>query len=758
MILLGTLPALLLATGAQAAPPVPFGEEWESPPEMSTIGTEPHGTATIARSEFTVQTKDSTFYVYTVGAQGMEAGDFIRVEDPWGHGVRWSKSGALYLEEKRCQPLQEETDSASGGLVTVSTSGDAVVELSRNTEKADLHTYAYTDAYLTSGSLEPGDTITLHIGDDTDTPDCAHQFPDRAYEHFEWRAFEHIGTRGFHAVTPYPEFRVVAEREPVLLWVSGPSFVQAGSPFVLKVTVLDRLGNPIGAWGETASLEAAYGGASKVFDESSAGWLDFGLTLSTPGVHRVEVTAGEFTVLSNPIVVSEAAPAKGLFWGDLHSHHGHTYYDEHGTKIDENHVYSRDAMGHDLGCESEKMDPIEIDGANLWAELQDTCERQSVDGSYIVMLGTEWMSSYLNSGEGHHNVYFDNCTGFYGDHETVNGFDGDGGLLDVVHDYIDSTGARAVVVPHAMTSTGKDWDAWDYELRTNAEVFSEWGNTVDCPDCDTPNEIAGSIARGLSRGHRMGFFGATDNHDGFFGNPLTYKYELSGLAGFWAPGLTRQGIYDALEGRTTIATTGARIIVDFELVEGSSTVGMGSEIVARSPTFAWEVHGTDTISAITVQAVKLGEDADAPEDIDVSSPAELDDEGQFAWSAWDGSDYAVFLAVTQADGEKAWSSPIWITSDCDNAYAEDPEQYCGPDTGPDDTEDSDPDTPDDTGPDSGPDDTAEIPDSRHPCGCVAPAGGAPALLLGLMAALGAAARRRGRGAGVTMPHLRHAGR
>ncbi len=727
-------------------PPPPYGVEWDTPPDLATLGTEPQGSAALSKSVFTVQTKDTVDYVYTVGEGGMVVGDYVRVEDPWGHGIRWSKYGSPQVDAETCTPLAEETDQSSKSLVSVSTTGGASVQIERSTISSDLHIYAYTDAYVQAGDLVEGDTITLRFGDTSTYEDCAHQFSDRAYADWQWRAFENIGG-AFTPVTPYPEHHVVAEREPAMLWVSGPSFAQADELIVVKVAVLDRLGNPIDAWGETATLEAAYGGQGQEFDEENGGWLDFGVRISDAGVHRVEVTAGEFTVSSNPIVITKDAPERRLYWGDLHSHHGHTIQYDDGTSLDENHVYARDVLGHDLGCESVKMNPIEIDGANLWEEVQTNCAEVSEEGRYLAMLGTEWMGNYLGSGDGHHNVYFDDCTGFYGDHEVIPALGGTGGLLELLHDLESSQSTRSVVVPHAMPQTGKNWDEFDYDLRAGAEIYSEWGNTVDCPECNE-GEVAGSIARGLSRGHRFGFIAATDNHDGWFGNPLSFKYELAGLAGFWAPDLTRADVFDALATRQTLATTGARVIVQFEAIEGDSTIGAGGEYVARSPTFAWEVHGTGTLSGILVQAVPLGTDPDEPEDLNRTSPVSLDAEGQFSWSGWDGSDYAVFLSVTQEDGEQAWSSPIWITQSCDSEYASDPEGYCegdtGNDTGPiEDTDDTDGKDTADTSDTSASGDTADsIPNGRHPCSCAA--GGLVStgfMLIGLVT-VGAALRRR----------------
>lgn len=755
-----TTVAILLALPVHAGlaeptppPPAPFGVVWDTPPDLSTLGTEPSGTAALSKTEFTVQTKDTVQYVYTVGEGGMTKGDYLRVEDPWAHGIRWSKYGAPHLDEGRCTVLQEETDKASVSLVTVSTSGSATVQIERSTDGNDLHTYAYTDVWLESGDLIEGDTITLTFGDTSTNKDCGHQFSDRAYSAWEWRAFENI-EGDFTPVAPYPTHDIVSEREPAMLWVSVPSHAQADEAIVLKVAVLDRLGNPIHAWGETATVAAAYGGDSQSFDEDNQGWLDFSVAISDPGVHRIEVTAGEFAVSSNPVVISEDAPERRLFWGDLHSHHGHTITYEDGSSVDENHVYSRDVMGHDLGCESIKMDPIEIDGANLWAEVQERCVEISEDGSYLVVMGTEWMSGTSGTSQGHHNVYFDDCVGIYGDHSDISGFEGDGSLLAFVRDLEASQGTRSVVLPHAMPQTGKNWEDPDLVLRSGAEVYSEWGNTVDCPDCNR-GSAAGGIARGLSRGHRFGFYAASDNHDGWFGNPLSFKYELAGLAGFWTTELTHARVFDALANRQTIATSGSRIIVEFGAIEGSSTVQAGEEIVAYSPTFTWSVHGTDTIASVAVEAVKLHVDSDLPEQLHETTPLSLDDEGQYEWSGWDGSTYAVFLSVTQDDGELAWSSPVWITQDCESEFATDPEEHCEDDTGddtqppddtgPTDTEDS---TPDDTHP---PDtDTVDTDDSgddgpgfRHPCGSCTSGGalsfGFIALGLGMV---GAAARRR----------------
>ncbi len=698
------------------------------------------GTVTIAPSQVTIETKVSFTYTYTVGEGGMAVGDGLRVEDPLFHGMRWTKWSLPQTDPTGCTAVARD-QSASRSLVTASTTGPATLALARVDEQgaeasgADIHLRVFTEVTVTEGTLAPGDRLDLVFGDTTggtpddpsdDDPLCGHETPDRAFQRIEWRAWEQLGGKEWTQVPGTPTLDVLAEPEPVALWTLAPSEVVAGEPFDLRVVPVDRRGNAVLSWTGTVALEASLGGASHTFSPSDGGFHLFPITIGAIGVHRIQVSGGGLLGESNPVDVLDRAPERTLWWGDLHAHHGHSYVDDGGTIVDENHVYARDHAGLDFAAETQKALDTEIDGEALWAELQAGCTRDTVDGTFVVVLAFEWVGDPSGGRFYHHNVYWDDCEGRIGDHARVRELGGDHGLYAWIREAGATTGSRALLGPHATRYTGYDWDTQDQDLRRFVEVYSEWGN-----DMEPPNEDA-SVPTGIERGNRMGFLASSDNHDGWMGNPLSAHRTRSGLTGLWASSLTRADVWEALHDRHTYATTGSRILLRWA-VEDGGIVREGEAYVAGAPVFRWDVHGTAPIETITVSAVRVGGTGEVL-DLWTESPGLLDRRaGAFAWTDWDGSDVAVWLTVTQADGEKAWSSPVWLTLDCDGYEVLDPAGRCPGET----AADSEPPPPDDSAP---PADTATGPGRRCGCGVAGTAGtGWP--LLALVVALVSRRRR-----------------
>jgi hypothetical protein len=395
------------------------------------------------------------------------------------------------------------------------------------------------------------------------------------------------------------------------------------------------------------------------------GVTTFTLSLDEAGVHRLGVGSGPLSGISNPIVASEGAPSRRLYWGDLHVHHGHHYADGAGGRVNQNHQYARDVIGLDVVSESMKLAPIEIDGDALWEILEEDCVAETRD-DYLVLLSFEWMGNLVATGQGHHNLYFDSCDIPLPSHNDLGPLADDDGVYAWQVEQ-EKAGVRSVAVPHATVYTGFNWDDRDDTLRSVAEVYSEWGHSLDVGG-------PGSVVSALSKGFRFGFIAASDNHDGWMGNPFSEKSTRSGLAAFWAESLERDAVWESLQGKHTYGTTGERIIVEWWLSDGGVTTVEGGEVVVASPELAWKVYGTGTVREVTIWGIELDGQATALHQEQVNG---LDSEGSVAV---DAEEMAVWLSVEQSNGEWAWSTPIWITDSCSSGF-DDPAGHCGPDTG-----------------------------------------------------------------------------
>ncbi len=686
------LAALLLAS-APFALAHPAGS-----PEPSDAAAS--GWSYLSPASVIVNTKQTLEYHYVVGSGGMVAGDSIRIEDPLFHGMTWAKYGQLVTDPALCTPQTSEQDSSTG-MITAHTSTGVTVTLKRSEDAPiGLNTYAYTDVTLDGTSLAPGDEIVVVYGDATRGWDCGFEFSDRSWHKVgiqSWETFD--GGVTYTQLDTTPTFDVTSLSTVKTLRVTGPSQAIFEDGADLQVAVLDELGNPIESWTGTISVNHTYGGAEQTLTTNDAGVGHLHVTLSAVGdVDRITVAGDDgSTGTSNPIVVysSAAPPTEYTYWGDLHTHHGHSYTTDDGRYLDENIVYARDVVGLDFATEAQKTLPIEIDGDALWLERQDNCVGESEDGKFISMLGFEWMGDHITGdNQGHNNFYFDSCNAPLGALLSADYPDGIGAFASGQGPYDFATGLlsssiHTVIIPHAPLYTGYLYtgEAINNTIRTAAEVYSEWGFNM------TPANRAGSIPDGLRNGNRFGFVSSSDNHDGWLGNPFSNKSVRSGLAAIDAPALTRADLFAGLQQRSTYATTGERIVVDYSVTDGAE-VKMGQYYVAAAPTFNWTVHGTERVSSVTLYAVQLAPTA-AVETLQTWAPNAEDASGTFAYT-WDGQPRAVWLDVVQTadsvtgDNDEAWASPIWLTGDCTTGEAIDPALRCpgdsDNDTAPADTQ------------------------------------------------------------------------
>jgi hypothetical protein len=217
----------------------------------------------------------------------------------------------------------------------------------------------------------------------------------------------------------------------------------------------------------------------------------------------------------------------------------------------------------------------------------------------------------------------------------------------------------AILIPHHV-KTWTDWAFHDPELEPVMEVYSCWGQS-ESPELELWNKgmTAGAGAwEAYRRGYRIGMIASSDNHVGmpgrsYPGDRQAHTPFKGGLCAIWASDLTRESLFRAIKDRRCYGTTGARIIVRFS-VDGRP---MGSAVTLDGTTTttiraAVEVQGTEELKSVQVVTAgrivrelpfKRGNDR-------LSATVEL--------PAVAAGHY--YLRVIQADGERAWTSAIFM--------------------------------------------------------------------------------------------------
>lgn len=357
---------------------------------------------------------------------------------------------------------------------------------------------------------------------------------------------------------------------------------------------------------------------------------------------------------SNPSV-PVSSDGLQLFWGDLHAQSEHHVM--HSQKMD----FRQTGWSKGISCgtldecyryarEVSMLDFVAMtdQGACLtdaWEYCQDKVREYHEPGRFVTFKGYE-----AGSPLGHRNViYRSDDVEPPLDAKKFNTFH-----PSVVFERYRQRG-DALIIPHHV----KTWTNWDYhdpELEPLMEIYSCWGQS-ESPGLDlwdkgqTPGAGAWEAFR---RGYRMGLIASSDNHVGMPGRSYPGDRQIhtpfpGGLCAIWAPELTREALFRALQNRQCYGTTGARIIVRFSMAGAP----MGSTVERQSDRIAGqiEISGTAPIDSIELlcnlvplQVIKGNGRTHVKEEFEC-----------------DATHQAVYyLRVKQTDGQRAWTSPIWL--------------------------------------------------------------------------------------------------
>ena len=428
-----------------------------------------------------------------------------------------------------------------------------------------------------------------------------------------------------------------------------PSQAVPGETFKVHVRVEDKHQNLASGFNDTVSISDEQGQALANNVQIVNGLAITHVSLNTTGPHRLRLatTTANLSGRSNPVRVFSSAKPRGIYWADLHGHTGES--DALGLDADEFFAFGRDVAALDIIALTDHSTPN-------WAANVDAVKNFYEPGKYVTILGLETASRFNQFD--HVNTYL------RGDSKTEAEVDGDHwapnyqALQNQIFDLHNTEHNHAFSGPHHSAydrgirgDPNYPFGHWDDRVSRFFEVYSSHGtseyegNPRPLPSSSSdPNKY---MQGGLALGKKFAVIGASDNHDSKPGRSAWGLYK-GGLAGVWTSDLTRESVWQAVWNYSTYATSTDRIYVDFS-INGEP---MGSTIDTNNPVNikAYIIGKTDVLDAVLIKdnlEIQTFNTNNGLIEINITDSVSAD--GHF-----------YYLRVTQENGERAWSTPIWI--------------------------------------------------------------------------------------------------
>ncbi|MBD3176774.1 MAG: hypothetical protein GF320_16470 [Armatimonadia bacterium] len=483
-------------------------------------------------------------------------------------------------------------------------------------------------------ALAPGDTVVFDFGGGG----VGVKPPVYAIREHEFRVMTDADGDGILAgIERSPIVEVVAG-EPHHLSGVLASDLQVGEPALVRFRVEDRHHNLCADHEGTARILSPAGRPLERGIPISGGIGSATITPLVPGPLRLRLDAGPLIGRCSPAMVHAQMPRLKTYWGDIH---GHTAVsDGLARTMEEYFAFGRDVAFLDVCALTDH-------GHFDWPGTTDAVRAFHEPGRYVTLLAQE-----AGAGPDHRNLYFrsddaDHIQGWPGSHDAFN--------ATVLRQYNWGGSPLVAAGPHHFTYPRGDdrypFQVMDPRFSRFVEVYSSHGTSEYLGN---PRPLVGAkdpekfLQAGLAAGHRFGVIASSDNHDSHPGHSQWGRYP-GGLVAFRATELTREAVWQALwEGRT-YATSLDRVYIDFRIQDQ----GLCAEVHADGPVrvdYVVVSRGDDVSVHLIRDNEVLRTDRSGTGTVQVSladRPA--------------AGEHFYYLRVVQGNGERAWSSPIWVT-------------------------------------------------------------------------------------------------
>ncbi len=600
---------------------------------------------------------------YTVGDGGIIAGGGIRVElpDEWHAGPR---NSAVRLQTKDPKADNYITANCSNPDVAVrciveDERDDVLIKHAKKSLDGRNERYVFVVRVLvTEGTIKEGDTVSVVYGDTSGGSKGYWAAAVSAYALPILVALDNDGDSRFEMVNYTPVIEAIAGKA-VYAQVHAPSNAVAGQPMTCRVAIIDKEFNPTaGPANFTFTYPEGVTGPKSTTIYRDHSWSEFEVTPNADGVVRIAARWEEESrdLLGNPTEVAATLPERPLYWGDLHSH---TRYSWDGVGND-SFSYARYVSGLDFYAMTDHAiapEPGWTKGLSesYWDEYNALTDAYYMPGDFVTLHAYECS---FGKPYGHHNVYFRGAPGplLYPQ------------VVKLPNLWAALKGGEALTIPHhtGKFPAGVDFSVHNPELRRNFEMYSGHGLSEvydpshplafefsDFTSDSKSAEGAVNLQDALRMGLEVSVIGSSDDHRAHPG------IAMYGLAAIRATSLTRDGIFQGLYDRNTYATTGAKIILHFDV----SGTPMGQTAQLESPAQVHiRTHGTDIIDSVELLRLLPGEETFSV--IQHWEPGTLEFETTFEDSAVAaGTIYYTRLRQHKLIHKRiamAWSSPVWI--------------------------------------------------------------------------------------------------
>jgi|GEM_PF-2671796 len=368
-------------------------------------------------------------------------------------------------------------------------------------------------------------------------------------------------------------------------------------------------------------------------------------------------------------VTSAEGTKYNLYFGDLHIHCNKSY----------------DARRSPAYCLSFARDVSKLDFAGLsdhafkfknprevWNDLLHINNRFNAPGEFVVFNGYEYGGRF---GQGHRNVVF---KGNDVPEIPMSWIDQETNTIRKLWNWANDY--EVLLIPHhpaySRNSMGNNWKNHFLGHEPVVELLSIHGNSEHVQTEDYSNayfyrfgakDRDRTVQAALAQGIRFGFIGGSDTHRGKPGYYDSTFAERPGLTGVFAPELSRSAVFESIKSKRCFATNGEKIFLYVSL----NGIPMGSDVTLsldQEQVMEIIVRGTTDIERVEIlknnqvtHVIEPGKDQ-VQLQISVYEPSSEDNNRSklVRYTLSDKSTDYYYVRVTQSNGGKAWSSPVWV--------------------------------------------------------------------------------------------------